>query len=178
MNTAVDGRSQAEEDAFHARLNAANCLLYENDPGEARLNVGTPLKPLLIPRSEAWQQSYSMRLLRECNGDKTRLLGARQECVKRQNESYGRGREVWSRAADLCDQAVRMIEGNGAVTDDKARRILIAVCEYENMKTSLGLLCSHEDLARDLTEALRELSATMEDVPSAESLVSWAFPWL
>jgi hypothetical protein len=43
MNTAVDGRSQAEEDAFHAHLNAANCLLYENDQGEERLNVGTPL---------------------------------------------------------------------------------------------------------------------------------------
>jgi hypothetical protein len=61
MNTTVDRHSQAKEDAFHAWLNAANCLLYENDPGEARLNVATPLKPLLIPRSEAWQQSYSMR---------------------------------------------------------------------------------------------------------------------
>jgi hypothetical protein len=71
-----------------------------------------------------------------------------------------------------------MIEGAGAATDDTARRILIAVCDYENMKTSLGSFCADEDLARDLTDALHELNATMADVPSAASLVSWAFPWL
>jgi hypothetical protein len=58
MNTAADSHSQAEDDAFEALRSARNCLLYENDPGDELLNVGTPRRPLLIPGSEAWQLTY------------------------------------------------------------------------------------------------------------------------
>lgn len=183
MNPTAGSLSQAEEDAFTARLCARNCLLYENDPGPELLNVGTRLKPLEIPRSEAWQLSYSMHVLRDLDGDHARLIAARQVCVERQNQASTEDQDEtargWSRAVDLCDQALRMIEGAGAVADDKARRILIAVCGYEGMLTVLGSIGGvAESSARDLTETLREQGATMADVPSHETLVSWAFPWL
>jgi hypothetical protein len=87
MNSTTGSLSQAEDDAFKARLLAKNCLLYENDPAPALLNVGTRLKPLKIPRSEAWQLSYSMHVLRDLDGDHARLSAARQVCAERQNEA-------------------------------------------------------------------------------------------
>jgi hypothetical protein len=172
MTTAADARSQAEEDAFQAWINARNCLLYENDQGPELLNVGTRLKPLRIPRSEAWQQSYSMHVLVHCKGDHARLTAARQKCA----EPHDRHPEEWSRAVDLCDQALRVVEGACAFSDDRARRILLAVCEYETMNTALGPIAGSS--TRELTETLNEVGATMADVPPAEKLVSWAFPWL
>jgi hypothetical protein len=86
---------------------------------------------------------------------------------------------VWSRAVGLCDQALRVIEGAGAVNDERSRRILIAVCQYETSKSSLGFIAGVvETSARALTEELRDIGATMADVPTAEQLVTWAFPWL
>jgi hypothetical protein len=170
----ADSRSQAEEDASKAWLLAGNCLLYENDRGPELLNVGTGLKPLDVPRSQAWQLSYSMSVLIECNGDHARLLAARQACAEHPDDEH----REWSRAVDLCDQALRMIEGAGAVNDDRARQILLAVCRYETKRPAWGIVPGPEVDTRILTEALRKVDATMEDVPSAETLVSWAFPWL
>jgi hypothetical protein len=159
---------------------ARNCLPRERDNGPALLNVGTRLKPLKIPRSEAWQQSYSMWVLRDCEGDHARIIAARQACAERQAGAEASDAwEAWSRAVDLCDQALRLIEGIGAIGDDRARQILVAVCEYETSNTALGVIDGvAEDNARELTEALREAGATMSDVPSPETLVNWAFPWL
>jgi hypothetical protein len=175
MTTAPDSLSQAEQDAVHAHLCARNCLIHEDRPGPKLLNVGTELKPLRIPQSEAWQQSYSMHVLIECEGDHARLLAARKICAERQDPNP----EVRSRAVDLCDQALRMVEGAGAVSNDGARQILLAVCEYETTKTAIGVIGGvNESSTRTLTEALRSVNATMADVPSPETLVSWAFPWL
>jgi hypothetical protein len=178
--SAVDSHSQAEEDASQALLHAQNCLLYENDPGPELLNVGTQLKPLRIPRSEAWQETYAMRMLIKCDGDHDRLTAARHASAAHQHAAHQDvSRRAWSRAVDLCDQALRVIEGAEGVNNDRARRILIAVCEYETKMISFGLLEGFaEDSTRDLAETLREVDATMADVPSPEKLVSWAFPWL
>ncbi len=167
--------SPPERDAFKALLCAKNCLLVEDRKGPELVNVGTMLKPLNIPRSETWQLRYSMDLLGECDGDHTRILAARNGCVEHQNEAsinhQNEMAECWSRAVDLCDQALRMIEGAGAVTDDKARRLLTTICKF----TSYGI---DEYGARAITETLRDLGGTMADVPSREALVSWALPWL
>jgi hypothetical protein len=174
MAEARNQRSQAENDALQAFICARNCLLYENDSGPELLNVGTTHRPLKIPRSEAWQQSYSMHVLRDCDADHARLLTARQVCRERGAEDQ----KDWSRAVDLCDQAIRVIEGACGIEDDRIRKILLAVCEYENSRTALGPLIDGESATRELTEKLREIGATMSDVPSPRQLVSWAFPWL
>jgi hypothetical protein len=180
VNDAANSMSQAEEDASHAWSAARNCLPNEGADGPALLNVGTPLRPLKIPRSEAWQESYFMILMEECEADHARLLATREVCAARASEAY-RGEEpyqAWSRAVDLCDEALRVIEGAGAVSDEKIRRILIAMCQYETSKTALGFMIGVQDSARAFTEQLRDIGATMSDVPSAEQLVTWAFPWL
>ena len=181
VNDAADSGSQAEEDASYAWLGASNCLPHEGAGGPELLNVGTPLRPLKIPRSEAWQQSYSMHLLVNCEADHARLLAARELCAARLLDAYRaeQPQQAWSRAVDLCDQALRMIEGAGAANDERIRRILLAVCQYETSKTALGFIPGVvQDSARTLTEELRDIGATMADVPSAEQLVTWAFPWL
>jgi hypothetical protein len=114
-----------------------------------------------------------MHALRQCDGNRDRLLAAREICV-----GHGEKRKDWSRAVDLCDQAIRVIEGAGATDDDKVRKVLLAVCEYENARTALGPLLDARADTKHLVEELRELGATMYDVPSPEKLASWAFPWL
>jgi hypothetical protein len=181
VTDAADSSSQAEQDAAQAWLGASNCLPHEGAGGPELLNVGTPLRPLKIPRSEAWQQSYSMLLLVDCEADHTRLLAARELCAARVRDvgSAEQPHQAWSRAVDLCDQALRVIEGAGAITDERIRRILLAVCQYETSKTALGFIAGvAQDSARTFTEELRAIGATMADVPSAEQLVTWAFPWL
>jgi hypothetical protein len=181
VNDAADSSSQAEQDAAHAWLGASNCLPHEGAGGPELLDVGTSLRPLKIPRSEAWQQSYSMLLLVNCEADHARLLAARERLAARVRDaaSTEEPHQAWSRAVDLCDQALRMIEGAGAVNDERIRRILLAVCQYETSKTSLGFIPGVvQSSARTLTEELRAVGATMADVPSAEQLVTWAFPWL
>jgi hypothetical protein len=179
--TDADSSSQAEQDAAQAWLGASNCLPHEGAGGPELLNVGTPLRPLKIPRSETWQQSYSMLLLVNCEADHARLLAARERLAVRVRDaaSTEEPHQAWSRAVDLCDQALRVIEGAGAVNDERIRRILLAVCQYETSKTALGFIAGVvQDSARTLTEELRAVGATMADVPSAEQLVTWAFPWL
>jgi hypothetical protein len=51
-------------DLVRATSCAANCLLYENDPGPAELQVGCMPRSFRIPRSEAWQLTYAMNLLK------------------------------------------------------------------------------------------------------------------
>jgi hypothetical protein len=146
-------------------------LARENDEYPA-WNVGTELKPLQIPQPEGMQLAYCKILLCDCDGDHARLIAVRKICTERQREASlelgNETDEVWSRAVDLCDQALLMIEGAAAASDDKARRLLIAACKFGNSKYT----------ARDLTETLRELGATRAEVPTSEMLVSWAFPWL
>ena len=49
------------------------------------------------------------------------------------------GRVELSRAIDLCDQALRMIEGACAVDGERGTQVLLALSEYKTMMTALGL---------------------------------------
>ena len=65
-----------------------------------------------------------------------------------------------SRAADLYDQAVRMVEDAGAIGDDKARRRLLAGCQQQAMMMiALGSVTPAvaESSAEDLRRALQEI---------------------
>jgi hypothetical protein len=48
----------SEKDAVQAWSLGTNCLLYEADRGPELLNVGTQRYPLMVPRSQAWEQGY------------------------------------------------------------------------------------------------------------------------
>ncbi|MFC5833152.1 hypothetical protein [Nonomuraea insulae] len=136
-------RTQVEQDAFQAWIYASNCLLYENDPGPAELNVGSAGEPRMIPRAEAWQHGYALNVVVDCAGDHARLLAAAQHCRDdmRRKAHFGAKRVgELARAADLCEQAARMVEQAGAVGDEKARRRLVASCEHETMVMALGVV--------------------------------------
>ncbi|SDG27465.1 hypothetical protein [Pseudonocardia oroxyli] len=55
---------------------AANCLLYESDPGPAVLNVASAAEPVWMDRSTAWQDSYGRYLLEHLDADPDRLRAA------------------------------------------------------------------------------------------------------
>ncbi|MEV1005014.1 hypothetical protein [Nonomuraea sp. NPDC050202] len=162
-------RTQVEQDASQAWIYAANCLLYENDPGPAVLNVGSFDEPRMVPRSQAWQHAYALNVLVDCDGDHARLLAAAQHCRDDANRESGlsaqRVRKL-VRAADLCEQAARMVEQAGAVHDDKARRRLVAACKHETMVIALGVVPGvAEDSAQDLLDQLAEIDAEPDPLP-------------
>jgi hypothetical protein len=170
-------------DAAQAASLAANCLLYENDPGPDKLQANLP-GSLRIPRSESWQLSYAMNLLKHCEGDTRRLAAARSACtsmcVRSTFRNGGWGRVELSRAINLCDQALRMIEGARASDGERGTQILRAMCNYEGGMTFLGGLIAEvaEDTESDFASAVGAAGGTMRDVPRPEEVVAWAFPWL
>ena len=68
--------SQASEDSTFAWSLAANCLLYEADPGPAAANVATSTEPAWTDRSRAWQDRYARYLLEQLEADPARLAAA------------------------------------------------------------------------------------------------------
>ncbi|WP_197038648.1 hypothetical protein [Herbidospora cretacea] len=165
-------RTPVEQDAFQAWIYARNCLLYENDPGPAELNVGTAQEPHYVPRSLAWQQGYAMNVLVDFDGDHARLLAAAGECqaeADRRAESPYQAQE-WSRAADLCTLAAAMVEGAGGHHDDKARQRMVASCRHETTMMALGSIAAvAESSAQELVEQLAaidsECAADSEGLP-------------
>lgn len=153
----ADMGERLREDALEAWSAAMNCLLYEKDPGPEQLNVGTRDKPMMVPRDQAWQQSYATFVLTRFNGDHSRLKAAARQCLTDIPAEPQWARQL-SRAADLCEQAAQMVEDAGAVHDDKARQRLVAVCEHEAMRDTLGPFSpfTSKDLRRTLREIDRE----------------------
>jgi hypothetical protein len=156
--------TQAEDDINLARLNARNCLLWENDLGPAKLNVGTASEPRMIPRAEAWQHAYALYLRGDLDADHSRLTAAACKCREDAVKPQPRWARNWvprelSRAADLCEQAARIVADAGAAGDDKARRRLLAGCQRETEMISLGnvLPSVAGGAAEDYQRALREI---------------------
>jgi hypothetical protein len=150
---------QLEDDAVEAFANAMNCLLFEAE-GPDLLNVGSAEEPRLLPRSEAWQHAYATRVLVSCDGDRGRLAAAAQKLREDAgNAAAGSRRQrSMSRGAELCDQAIAMVEGTGAVDDNKARRRLVAACEHEGTVIAIGVIPGvAESSAAALAETLREI---------------------
>ncbi len=57
-----------------------------------------------------------------------------------------------------------MVEGAGAVDDDKARRRLVASCQHEGHVIAFGAIPGMaEDSAADLVEELREIDEDSAD---------------
>jgi hypothetical protein len=83
-----------------------------------------------------------------------------------------------SRAIDLCDPALRMIEG-GARGWRAGVKILLSQGGYESTMTSLGLIPEiADDSESDFAAAVRDSGGTTSDVPPPESAIARAFPWL
>ena len=70
------GDRQDLADARLAWSLAANCLLYEADPGPAVLNVASAAEPVWMDRAAAWQDSYARYLLEYLDADVGRLRAA------------------------------------------------------------------------------------------------------
>jgi hypothetical protein len=91
----------------------------------------------------------------------------------------GWGRVELSRAIDLCDQALRMIEGARSADGDRGVQLLQALCDYDTMMTALGFSADiAEGAESEFAAAVRAAGGTMADVPDPEAIVAWAFPWL
>jgi hypothetical protein len=159
-------RTQVEEDAFQAWTYALNCLLYENDPGPAELNAGTADEPRMIPRAQAYQHVYALLVLVRCEADHARLTATARQCRAEMNDWQSQlGQEritEWSRAADLCEQAARTVEEAGAASDDKARRRILAGCDYQTMMITLG---SVPAVAESSAEELRRVFDEIDEEP-------------
>lgn len=80
-STGPGGGSQANADARLAWSLAANCLLYEADPGPAVLNVASAAEPVWMDRAAAWQDSYARYLLENLDADTDRLRAAHTAAV-------------------------------------------------------------------------------------------------
>jgi hypothetical protein len=156
-------RTQGEDDFWQARLNARNCRLLERRPGHTELNVGTAGEPRIVPRAEAWQHAYALYLMTDLDADHARLTVTARRC--RQEAAVAEGQQpAWvapelSRAADLCEQAARMIEDAGAIGDDKVRRRLLAGCKRETTMITFGNVIPEfaEAAAEDYQRAVREI---------------------
>jgi hypothetical protein len=117
----------------------------------------------MVPRAEAWQHAYALHVLVQCEANHARLKAAGRECragLADAAAKLGAQRaQEWSRAADLCEQAARMVEEAEAIGDDKARRRLLAGCQHQTMMIALGSVIPAvaESSAEDLRRALREI---------------------
>jgi hypothetical protein len=147
------------EDAVQAFGCGANCLLREAEAPDV-LNVGSDEEPRMVPGDQAWQHAYAMHVLVGCDGDRDRLIAAAQRLREDAGKAAAgsRRQRAMSRGAELCDQAIAMVEDAGAVDDDKARRRLVASCEHQGTVIAIGVIPGvAEGSAADLVEKLREI---------------------
>jgi hypothetical protein len=169
---------------------AANCVLYESDPGPAMLNVGSVAEPRYLPRAQAWRDSYARFLLERLDADHSRVIAAHQtsrerlahartvqflRSVYRAHREEGRLaalrsvtpapmrelRLIYRIAVELCARAEQIITEAGADRDDVSRRRLLAATRHGNTLTALGAI---PGVAKDSTDRLvEELDGLDED---------------
>jgi hypothetical protein len=117
----------------------------------------------MVPRSLAWQHTYALLVLIHCEADYVRLTAAARQC---RTEITGLHGQLWeeriaelSRAADLCEQAAKMVEDAGAACDDQARRRLLAGCDHQTMMITFGsaIPAVAESSAEGLYQVLKEI---------------------
>jgi hypothetical protein len=131
-------------DSAQAWSLAANCLLFEEDPGPDQVNVGSDTEPQMQPRTEAWRDYYARYLLKELDGDLGRLAAIddeyRGELRRRPSQREVREGlpELWHCVVDLVERAVTIVRTVGADTDDKARRRLVAGVDHWLTVNTLG----------------------------------------
>ncbi|MFE3703776.1 hypothetical protein ACFXO7_38640, partial [Nocardia tengchongensis] len=102
---------------------AANCLLYEEDPGPAELNIGSELEPHMVPRSHAWRDFYAHHLITQLSADSDRLA----QCSEWAHQQHDRddlpadmtgpereeAKQFWQCAIDIAARAIEIVGGGG-----------------------------------------------------------------
>jgi hypothetical protein len=100
-------------DPVLAWSNAANCRLYEDDPGPAPYRDGSAAEGRMISRADAWRDCYARSLLYDLDADPDRLtaaLGAVNNRIRRSHRpgfwlalAWRRfGHPGWRRAGRSC----------------------------------------------------------------------------
>ena len=144
---------------------AANCLLYEEDPGPAEVNVASDAEPRMVPRREAWRDYYARYLLNELDADLARVGAVADEygaelirlaSDRDLQEGLPALREC---ALDLAERADRVVRTVGADVDDKARqRLLAGTDQWLTVQTLGGFFPGIDrDSARTLIERLDDI---------------------
>jgi len=145
---------------------AANCLLYERDPGPAELNIGSEAEPHFVSRSDAGQDFYARYLLTQLDGDSDRLQNTANRCRRRWARGRRRTRDAedmrperWKRAVELCDLAVGIVDVAGAADDEQAWQRLLAGNGHMLTAIAFGSWGPQvvKDSADDLAQRLREI---------------------
>ncbi|MEK6438950.1 hypothetical protein [Pseudonocardia sp. T1-2H] len=178
-------------DALTAWSLAANCVLYERDPGPTLLNVGSADEPRYLPRAQAWRDSYARFLLERLDADHLRTAAAHQAAkerlahtqtvgflrsIYRANREEGRlaalravspasMREIrlsHQIAVELCARAEQIITEAGADHDDISRRRLLAATHHGNTLTALGAI---PGVAENSTDQLIHELDDLDDNP-------------
>jgi hypothetical protein len=72
--------SDHESDSTLVWSLAANCRLYEDDPGPRELNVGSATEPRYVPRSEALRDLYARQLVLGVEADPSRIDALADRC--------------------------------------------------------------------------------------------------
>lgn len=148
------------EDLTLAWSYAANCSLYEEDPGPAELNIGSSLEPHLVSRVEAFRDLYAHLLLEQLGADPARIA-ALAHLVHRAGKRNSSAGVLWGIAADLCQRARSILDGAGAVDDARARRRLLAGTKHLNRTVVLGSWLPEYQAEVD-NDLLQELAAADE----------------
>src|SRR4051812_11058672 len=117
---------------------ALNCLMYEEDPGPATLNIGSVQEPKIVPRSEALRGLYSRLYIEKVDADETRLAAALDRCRQGLAECpEGEVKPAWACAADLCEQALATVRAAG-INDESERVRFLAGLKHANASDVLG----------------------------------------
>ena len=103
MNVDDQPDRQPDADLTDAWVYAANCRLYENDPGPAELNIASRIEPMWVSRAEAFRDLYARLLLEELDADAARIaVLAGQITAETKQKPPPEVAEVW----DICRRAV------------------------------------------------------------------------
>ncbi|MGV9836642.1 hypothetical protein ACWDUL_20975 [Nocardia niigatensis] len=142
---------------------AANCTLYEEDPGPSHLNIASHVEPMPVPRKQAWRDFYARRLIAELGGNLARVRAVAEQARAMTPAPEAAGDAEVARTARCCvalsEAAVAILVEAGAETDEAAGARLVASARHMLTMASAGAF--NENVARD---SGRRLAADLADL--------------
>lgn len=88
------------DDATFTWTCAADLLIHDADPVSRRIDLGSPIDPLLVTRHEALVEIHARRVMVQCDADPERLRAVRTEFERRRRRSTCPARgEEWVAAS-------------------------------------------------------------------------------